>query len=186
MYDDQEAGTMLHDTPPDLLTPVESSPTDPSGLPEAARPQQLELGHGRHPGAAGRAGGQAVGGQHRADAGLQRLHPRSCASRSRSSSRGWWMRSRSCAGASGWSSSPCDWKQCRATGSSSSSSTSHRRQGDRRSQPSPGLAPPVIHSPPGPPSPWLARAATVPAMTSGLRPHRIPLAREWSGWLSGP
>jgi FtsP/CotA-like multicopper oxidase with cupredoxin domain len=37
---------MQHDTPPDLLTPVESFPTDPSGLPEAARPQLLELGHG--------------------------------------------------------------------------------------------------------------------------------------------
>ena len=37
---------MQHDTPPDLLTPVESFPTDPSGLPEAARPQLLELSHG--------------------------------------------------------------------------------------------------------------------------------------------
>jgi FtsP/CotA-like multicopper oxidase with cupredoxin domain len=41
----RRAGTM-HDTPPDQLTPVESFPTDPSGLPEAARPQLLELGHG--------------------------------------------------------------------------------------------------------------------------------------------
>ena len=37
---------MQHDTPPDQLTPVDSFPTDPSGLPEAARPQLLELGHG--------------------------------------------------------------------------------------------------------------------------------------------
>jgi FtsP/CotA-like multicopper oxidase with cupredoxin domain len=37
---------MQHDTPPDLMTPVESFPTDPSGLPEAARPQLLELSHG--------------------------------------------------------------------------------------------------------------------------------------------
>ena len=31
---------------PDLPTPVESFPTDPSGLPEAGRPEVLELGHG--------------------------------------------------------------------------------------------------------------------------------------------
>ena len=31
---------------PDLPTPVESFPTDPSGLPEAGRPHLLELGHG--------------------------------------------------------------------------------------------------------------------------------------------
>ena len=37
---------MQHDTPPDLLTPVESFPTDPSGLPEATRPQLLELADG--------------------------------------------------------------------------------------------------------------------------------------------
>ena len=37
---------MQHDTPPDQLTPVDSFPTDPSGLPEAARPQLLGLGHG--------------------------------------------------------------------------------------------------------------------------------------------
>ncbi len=37
---------MQHDTPPDQLTPVDSFPTDPSGLPEAERPQLLELGHG--------------------------------------------------------------------------------------------------------------------------------------------
>jgi FtsP/CotA-like multicopper oxidase with cupredoxin domain len=37
---------MHHDTPPDLVTPLESFPTDPSGLPEAGRPGLLELGHG--------------------------------------------------------------------------------------------------------------------------------------------
>ena len=37
---------MQHDTPPDQLTPVDSFPTDPSGLPEAARPQLLELAQG--------------------------------------------------------------------------------------------------------------------------------------------
>ena len=31
---------------PDLPTPVESFPTDPTGLPEAGRPQLLELAHG--------------------------------------------------------------------------------------------------------------------------------------------
>ena len=31
---------------PDLPTPVESFPTDPSGLPEAGRPEVLELAHG--------------------------------------------------------------------------------------------------------------------------------------------
>jgi FtsP/CotA-like multicopper oxidase with cupredoxin domain len=37
---------MQHHTRPDLLTPVESFPTDPTGLPEAGRPQLLELAHG--------------------------------------------------------------------------------------------------------------------------------------------
>ena len=37
---------MQHDTPPDQLTPVDSFPTDPTGLPEAARPQPVELADG--------------------------------------------------------------------------------------------------------------------------------------------
>jgi hypothetical protein len=37
---------MQHHTQPDAPTPTESFPTDPSGLPEAGRPQLLELGHG--------------------------------------------------------------------------------------------------------------------------------------------
>jgi FtsP/CotA-like multicopper oxidase with cupredoxin domain len=37
---------MHDDTPSDLVTPVESFPTDPSGLPEAGRPELLELAEG--------------------------------------------------------------------------------------------------------------------------------------------
>jgi FtsP/CotA-like multicopper oxidase with cupredoxin domain len=37
---------MQHHTRSDLPTPVESFPTDPSGLPEAGRPELLELAHG--------------------------------------------------------------------------------------------------------------------------------------------
>ena len=37
---------MQHHTRPDLPTPVESFPTDPTGLPEAGRPALLELAHG--------------------------------------------------------------------------------------------------------------------------------------------
>ncbi len=37
---------MQHHTRPDLPTPVESFPTDPTGLPEAGRPQLLELADG--------------------------------------------------------------------------------------------------------------------------------------------
>jgi FtsP/CotA-like multicopper oxidase with cupredoxin domain len=37
---------MQHDTPPDQLTPEDSFPTDPSGLPEAGRPRLLELADG--------------------------------------------------------------------------------------------------------------------------------------------
>jgi hypothetical protein len=37
---------MQHHTRPDLPTPAESFPTDPSGLPEAGRPAPLELAHG--------------------------------------------------------------------------------------------------------------------------------------------
>jgi FtsP/CotA-like multicopper oxidase with cupredoxin domain len=37
---------MQHHTRSDLPTPVESFPTDPTGLPEAGRPEQLELAHG--------------------------------------------------------------------------------------------------------------------------------------------
>jgi hypothetical protein len=36
---------MHHHTPADPLA-IESFPTDPSGLPEAGRPQLLELAHG--------------------------------------------------------------------------------------------------------------------------------------------
>jgi FtsP/CotA-like multicopper oxidase with cupredoxin domain len=38
--------TMQHHTRPDLPTPAESFPTDPTGLPEAGRPALLELAHG--------------------------------------------------------------------------------------------------------------------------------------------
>jgi hypothetical protein len=37
---------MQHHTRPDPPTPAESFPTDPSGLPEAGRPELLELAHG--------------------------------------------------------------------------------------------------------------------------------------------
>ena len=37
---------MQHHTRPDLPTPVESFPTDPTGLPKAGRPALLELAHG--------------------------------------------------------------------------------------------------------------------------------------------
>jgi FtsP/CotA-like multicopper oxidase with cupredoxin domain len=37
---------MQHDTQPDPAMPTESFPTDPTGLPEATRPQQLELAPG--------------------------------------------------------------------------------------------------------------------------------------------
>jgi hypothetical protein len=37
---------MQHHTRPDLPTPVESFPIDPVGLPEAGRPELLELGPG--------------------------------------------------------------------------------------------------------------------------------------------
>ena len=37
---------MQHRARPDLPTPVESFPTDPTGLLEAARPELLELAHG--------------------------------------------------------------------------------------------------------------------------------------------
>jgi FtsP/CotA-like multicopper oxidase with cupredoxin domain len=37
---------MQHHTRPDLPTPAESFPTDPTGLPEAGRPALLELAHG--------------------------------------------------------------------------------------------------------------------------------------------
>ena len=66
---------MHHHTQPDPLA-TESFPTDPSGLPEAGRPQLLELAPGDTLDLRGRAGGQAAGRHHRADAGLQRLHPR--------------------------------------------------------------------------------------------------------------
>jgi FtsP/CotA-like multicopper oxidase with cupredoxin domain len=36
----------MQHTPPDLPTPLESFPTDPTGLPEAARPRMLELADG--------------------------------------------------------------------------------------------------------------------------------------------
>jgi FtsP/CotA-like multicopper oxidase with cupredoxin domain len=45
MLDDQEARIMHHHTQPDPLA-TESFPTDPSGLPEAGRPQLLELADG--------------------------------------------------------------------------------------------------------------------------------------------
>jgi FtsP/CotA-like multicopper oxidase with cupredoxin domain len=37
---------MHHDTQPEPAPPTESFPTDPTGLPEATRPEVLELGHG--------------------------------------------------------------------------------------------------------------------------------------------
>ena len=45
MLDDQEAD-MHHDMQPDPAMPTESFPTDPTGLPEATRPELLELADG--------------------------------------------------------------------------------------------------------------------------------------------
>lgn len=53
----------------------------------------------------GRAGGPPVSAASVLRVQVQELQP------------GLWMRSRSCAGASGWCSSPCGWRRCRAAGS---------------------------------------------------------------------
>ena len=55
---------------------ADSFPTDPTGLPEATRPELLELADGDDAEPARRPGGQAARRHHGADAGLQRLHPR--------------------------------------------------------------------------------------------------------------
>ena len=58
------------------ITPADSFPTDPTGLPEATRAGAARARRRRHAEPARRPGGQAARRHHRADARLQRLHPR--------------------------------------------------------------------------------------------------------------